>query len=184
MGRLTIFTNLAGFNLDNEVFIETGTYKSETLEAASRANYSIIHSIDVVPEYVQEAREKFKDNPKINCHCGTSPDILPQIIDRNKSTTFWLDAHYQSLRDEESCNKYGQCPLLEELKVIFSEPWTKPVVILIDDAHMFASRRENQARHFKLEQWPVRDDIEALLPPDCKMELHADIFIIAPSIST
>lgn len=179
MGRLKNFKDFAGRSLLNEVFIETGTFRGETLDAAVAAGFKTVHSIDVVPSYAAKAKERHKDNPNVFCHAGTSPDILPKILDKSKGTTFWLDAHYQNHADEENCNKYGQCPLLAELKVIFSIAWEKPPTVLIDDAHMFDGKKENKKPSYKIEQWPLQKEIEKLVPHGYKIKNHDNILIIS-----
>lgn len=144
----------------NDVFIETGTFRAETLQGALEAGFEEIHSIDIVEEYVQNAVRQFKDHLHVHLHHGSSPDVLPHIIDSNKTTTFWLDAHYQAFKDYEIDTKYGECPLLAELSVIFTFSWAIPPIILIDDPHMFGQEQPN----FKFADWPQFDNIHDALP--------------------
>lgn len=175
MGRLYDFTNFDGVNLLNDVFVETGTFQGETLAQAVNAGFKEIHTIDVVQKYCDQAKIRFKDYENLHCHCGTSPDILSEILDGKKSTTFWLDAHYQNNADFETCEKYGQCPVLEELKVIFSIEWQARIVILIDDSHMFRNPDQNR---FKVEEWPKEDKIFSIVPEGYTIKDINDILII------
>lgn len=177
MGRLREFENFGGFNLMSDVFVETGTFQGETLEAAIGAGYPEVHSIDVVPEYSKKAEERYMDKNYVHCHSGTSPDVLSKILNKNKFTTFWLDAHYQTNTEEEQCFKYGQCPVIDELKVIFSIDWAKMPIILIDDVHLFNNGVNEK---FKAEDWPSRQEILALIPQNYHVCDHADVLVLYP----
>lgn len=93
------------------------------------------------------------------------------MIDPTKTTTFWLDAHYSGSDRTWQDPRYGECPLLEELKIITSAPWKNPPIICIDDAFIF--NREDiwlgpshvfQPALFTQSHWPRMADIEKLLP--------------------
>lgn len=177
MGRLKNFENFDGFNLMSDVFVETGTFQGETLDAAITAGYPEVHTIDVVPDYAKQAKARHQDKSHVYCHAGTSPDILLEILDKSKFTTFWLDGHYQHNTEEEQCFKYGQCPVLDELKVIFSIEWEKMPLILIDDARLFSHGVDER---FKAEDWPSRQQILELVPPGYNTDDYADIIFLYP----
>jgi len=149
-------------NLIRPVFIETGTYKGETLENARRAGYGLLFSIECVPDYYTDACEKFKKYPNVTIWYGSSPDILPKIVTWITPSVFWLDAHFQGGDIKEQAYKHGQCPLLAELAVIFSKKWMKLPIILIDDAHMFL---KTVPTNFESLEWPTYDEIKDRLPP-------------------
>jgi hypothetical protein len=174
MGRLEKFRNFHGIDLMSDVFVETGTFRGETTVAAINAGYPEVHTIDVVEEYSRKVKADYIKDPRLHCHTGTSPDVLPKILDKNKFTTFWLDAHFQAYKENETCEKYGECPVLEELKVIFSIPWVKPPIILVDDARMF----DGPTPKFKADDWPRREQIEQMLPEGYKMQTLEDILVI------
>lgn len=70
---------------------------------------------------------------------GTWGAELPAVLDQEKRTTIWCDAHFQGTHADEMDPKYGQCPLTDELEVILAVPWKVPPIILIDDIHQMAS---------------------------------------------
>lgn len=176
MGRLRSeqFNNFHGLNLVRDVFVETGTFRGETLAVALAAGYKEVHTIDVVEEYTKHAKSTHGHNPALHCHTGTSPDVLPSILDPNKSYTFWLDAHYQAHKPEETCEKYGECPVLQELKVIFLLNWVIPPIVLVDDAHVF----KGNYGALNPEHWPKVDVLKKALPENYTMEEFEDIFLI------
>jgi hypothetical protein len=176
MGRLHAdqFENFYGINLKSDVFVETGTFLGESLTQAITAGFSEVHTVDVVAEYTENAKLANQHCKHVYCHTGTSPDVLPRILDKSKSYTFWLDAHYQAHKDNETCEKYGQCPVMAELKVIFAIDWKQPPIILIDDAKMF---HEVQGP-FNADEWPTLDQIAQAMPQDYQLQEHDDILII------
>lgn len=129
-----------------EVFIETGTCEGNTLANAA-AVFGECLSIELhYPNYLNNAK-KFLPSKNVRVFYGSSPDVLPNIINPNKTTLFWLDAHFMPGLDVSvptwtpipDCkpDKYGQCPLLAELDAIVSLPWSVPFYVLIDDSHLF-----------------------------------------------
>lgn len=181
MGGLAVadFANFNGVNLLTNVFIETGTFRGGTLRSAIEAGFAEVHSIDVVPEYTENARNMWFQNPSIHLHNGTSPDVLPTIMDGTKHTTFWLDGHFQAHLPNESCEKYGECPVLAELKVIFSIDWKVPPIVLIDDANMFTNGCGSK---FKASDWPSLNQIKEMLPVGYETEIARDTIIITKDV--
>lgn len=167
MGQLVEFI-YGGRSLVGEVFIETGTYLGETLENAVHAGFKTLHSIEFNERLHAIAANRFRDHQNVTVHRGSSPEILPHCIDRSRSTTFWLDAHYQGGPVDEQDTKYGQCPLLAELEVVFAEPWLVQPVVLIDDAKMFAGP---VPLSFDKEQWPTLAQIRAKVPERYSLSL-------------
>lgn len=127
-----------------DIFIETGTCAGETLtNAVAVERFKECHSIECYrPSYFNMVKQ-FLHQPKAKIYFGSSPDVLPAIIDPTKPTLFWLDAHYvpdfgqYASAGFPEIDKYGQCPLLSELDAIMAFHWTAPAFILIDDAHCF-----------------------------------------------
>lgn len=173
MTFLTEFSNFHGLSFVSDVFIETGTFNGDTLSSAVNAGFKELHSIDIVEEYTENAKLRFKDFDNVFLHCGSSPEVLQNIIDVKKSTTFWLDAHYQAYKENEIDPKYGECPLLQELDAIFSKSWLSSPIILIDDAHMF----EGATPCFKESDWPNLKTIQEHLPTGYQVKKIDDILV-------
>ena len=132
MGLLTQF-DFDGRSLVRELFIETGTYRGDSLVHAAKQDFRVLHSIEYDVKNYEQAVSRFSDVSNIYLHHGSSPDVLPVIIDKHATTTFWLDAHYQGTRQEEQDMEYGQCPLMAELEIITSVKWDTLPFIIIDD---------------------------------------------------
>lgn len=160
-----------------DVFIETGLGHGNTLESALQRPYKWLHSIEIDPTLV--ARCGLYD-PRLTIHCGSSPDILPTIIDPQKSTVFWLDAHYSAGQYTSSAAvdasrldpRYGQCPLLAELAIIRSFDWAVRPWIAIDDAACFRMETySGMYAQYDRGQYPTEAEIRAALPPDYTLEV-------------
>ena len=163
MGYLTNYAPL-GFNLVRDVFIETGTYAATTLRAAARAGYKTLHSIELNEVMYRQAVAALPDiagGADVHVYFGSSPVILPLIMDGSKPTLFWLDAHWcGGAPTEKPCSwdkAYGQCPLAAELQAIMAVKWQTPPYILIDDAQMFTRTRFPGS--FDEKQWPTVSQI-------------------------
>lgn len=114
------------------IFVETGTYKGNTLNKIKDI-YTDIHTIEIVEEFYKNAKNKFKDYKNIKFHLGDSSVILKRLLDLiDEPVTFWLDAHYQGGKQPNSTKK----PLLDELNIIKNHK-IKKHMIMIDDVRLF-----------------------------------------------
>ncbi len=161
-----------------DVFIETGTNLGHSLAAAVAAGYSECLSVEFVEDLYLAAVTRFGRDPRVRLFRGSSPDLLPLIIDPEKATTFWLDAHYSGSDRSWQDPRYGECPLLAELKAIQTAKWRTRPYLCIDDAFIFRDAWEpvpgifNPTFFTKL-HWPLISEIRALLPEyDIREEDH------------
>tara|TARA_R110000765_G_scaffold7963_4_gene26060 strand:+ start:73391 stop:73897 length:507 start_codon:yes stop_codon:yes gene_type:complete len=115
-----------------DIFIETGTYKGNTL-AKIKDKYKEIHTIEIVAQFHNDTKKQYESDKNINFHLNDSPVGLKKILkDIDKPVTFWLDAHYQGGAQTNSTKK----PLLDELNVIKAHD-IKTHMVLIDDVRLF-----------------------------------------------
>jgi hypothetical protein len=163
MGVLSVFAPAA-------VFIETGLGSGQSLRAALSEPFETLHSIEIDASLI--ARCDLVD-PRLTIHHGSSPNILPTIIDPERSTMFWLDAHYSaglytSDSDVDRTRldpRYGQCPLLAELAIIRAAPWRVRPWIYIDDAECFVTPiYEGMLAQYDRAQYPTEAEVRAALP--------------------
>lgn len=164
-----------------DVFIETGTHRGESLAAAVAAGYPRCLSVEFVEDHYLLAKERFRNEPRVQLFHGSSPLMLPAMIDPSLTTTFWLDAHYSGSDPSWHDPRYGECPLLQELNVILATPWVKPPIICIDDAYIFKEATWRGASNvldpalFTKSHWPNLTDIEKLL---ADYELSEETYIL------
>jgi hypothetical protein len=178
MGRLVYFEH-NNQSLVRDVFIETGTYHGDSLFNASQQAFETLHSIEVSEENYKVSSERFQNDKNINVHFGSSPDILPKIIDPKRTTAFWLDAHFQGGNAKEQDSNRGQCPLMEELDIILSYEWEELPLIMIDDADLFTKQNFIKDRGFLLEDWPTFEEIKSVLPDQYEISIDSNNIMYA-----
>ncbi len=143
MGTLTgLGTQILTAHIWGEVYIETGVSEGTSMAVAlsfPSPPFLRLHGIEIDPAMVECSRKRFANDQRLTIHPGSSLDILPKIIDPNRSTVFWLDAHYDGAKQTSFDPRHGQCVLLEELRIIAQTPWQKWPVVLIDDSSTFCS---------------------------------------------
>ena len=116
------------------VFVETGTYWGNTVEAM-RGHFSEIYSIELSPELYENAKKRFSMDSGVHLFLGDSGKILREIIPAlAQRPLFWLDAHYS-----EGCTARGtvDTPIVQELEAILN--LCPHGVVLIDDAWAFGT---------------------------------------------
>ena len=120
-----------------KVFIETGTYRGETVMMANEFGFDQIHSVELHEGLYNKAVEMFADNKNIKIWQGDSAERLADIVKEigNQPATFWLDAHASGPLPG---GKSGGSPVVEELKVIASSQCNEHT-IFIDDRRLFGS---------------------------------------------
>lgn len=135
------------------VFVETGTFKGDTV--ASVAQYfSRLVTIESSLPLWKDAVVRFEGNAHIEAYLGHSPEILTKFQPRFSldSCLFWLDAHWCVA--ENTAGDCSQCPLLDEILAIGRLGCDS--VVLIDDARLFLA--PPLAPH-DISQWPTFDQI-------------------------
>lgn len=119
------------------VLVETGTFLGDT-PWHLRNRFVEIHTIEIGHELAVLAGNLFKGHSHIHVYEGNSGEVLTQIVPRLKlPTIFWLDGHYSG---GLTSGAEVDCPILQELKTIFSQ-CKVPYTILIDDARAFGHDR-------------------------------------------
>lgn len=149
------------------VFIETGTYLGDTLEAL-RNDFAQLHSIELSPQLYQDAKRRFRDAPQITLHQGNSGDVLPYLLEQlDEPCLFWLDGHASG---HDTAQPDELTPILHELKAIVAHP-VKQHCIMIDDAREFgrgkgypALKRVRNIVEGVYAGWSVEEDIIRITP--------------------
>lgn len=121
------------FNLT--VFVETGTYYGDTVEAMKNI-FNQIYSIELSRKLHEKAKKRFKGVKHIELINGDSGVELEKLIRRiDRPTLFWLDGHYSG---GETAKADKETPIYEELNCIFNTI-DRGDVIIIDDARNFGT---------------------------------------------
>lgn len=121
---------------EGDTFIETGTFKGDTVQLALDYGFKNIHSIELNLELYNECAKKFEQQKNVKIWHGESQDKITDILKTVKGqATFWLDAHASGPLPG---GRYGGSPLVQEIKSI-GDHSIKNHVFIIDDCRLFGS---------------------------------------------
>lgn len=149
-------------NLPLEVFVETGTYKGDSIERI-KPYFNRFYSIELSEYYYHMAKDRFAGDPMVQIIHGDSRDALSRLMPdiQKKSVLYWLDSHWC---DDQATGGYtSQCALIEEIQAIQSI--NKESVVLIDDARLFLSP---PGVPHDYAQWPAIQEIMRILDERCE----------------
>ena len=156
-----------------KTFIETGTYKGDTVKAMLQADcFDIIHTIDIYADRVDKAERRFASFPQVYCWQGDSAIVLPELLaDLVEPALFWLDAHHSG---KQIARKEGliSTPIVAELTSILKHDCAADHVILIDDYRYMAEFGG------KYDSYPTEEDLRGLILgsfPEWVYEVKNDI---------
>lgn len=116
---------------NRKIFVETGTYRGQGVEAAIKCKYERIISFEIDTETQELNKIKFKNNDNIILITGSSADdcFKNEISKLEEDAVFWLDAHQMH-------KGFVECPIYDELLVICESEYNH--IILIDDVRNFS----------------------------------------------
>ncbi len=129
-------------HLWGDVYIETGLSEGTSMAVAlgyKATPFRKLYGVELDVSMVSRAAIRFVGEERLTIYEGSSLDVLPRIIDPDRRTIFWLDAHYDGTKPTSFHPPHGQCVLLGELKIIMAVPWRVWPTILIDDSSTFCS---------------------------------------------
>lgn len=149
------------------VFVETGTYMGEMIDAVLH-DFSKIISIEFDPKLAQRAKNKFSSASHVTILQGDSGELLPGLLAKiNEPCLFWLDAHYSGGVTGQADS---ETPIIREIKTILDHPCADHV-ILIDDAREFTGSKD----------YPTLEELRRIIRQkrkEWRMEVTADIIRI------
>lgn len=142
--KIDLLKNIAT-NRSIRTFVETGTFDGDT--AAEMASVcDTVYTVELSREFYDRCRLRFEHNSRVHLAFADSAKWIPGIVAcLRQPALFWLDAHHS---DVGSAGSHDTCPLLEELRAIYSRPHRH--VVLVDDA-----------RFFGVGNWPTLEVIQA-----------------------
>lgn len=156
-----------------EVFVETGTFKGDTLDSVKDL-FEKIYSVDLSEEYYNYSKNRFKDQNHINIYLDDSKKFLRDLfpVVNSKSVLYWLDAHWCVA--DKSAGEKSQCPLIDELKAINN--LNQESVIIIDDARLFIAPPPYP---HEVSHWP---NLEMILKQFRKLSSNHGVIILNDNI--
>lgn len=144
MGDIKRFDIANILNKSNiKTFCETGTLLGDAIAHTCNFPFEKIISIEIMPEYVKNARKRFEKDPRVDIVEGDSSIILPDILTKiNTNCLFWLDAHFPGAdlkhrKYDEEKNTDTRAPLKKELTHIKQRVGLFNDVIIIDDLWIY-----------------------------------------------
>jgi len=166
---------LVSNNLNESLWIETGTYYGETTKLLSKISKKTI-SIEADKNLYETSKKKLKDLKNIEILNGKSEDLLNKVISENldfKNICIYLDAHLcqDHLRNTKTFgSETTATPILNELEVVakYISNFEK-IVVLIDDIRLFQGSFQNYPNKNALVDWCKENNFI--------WEIEHDIFI-------
>jgi len=159
--------------MDLKIFVEGGTYYGQTAFDQSRL-FEIIYTIEKSDIMFEKAKIKLDGILNIKQLKGDTREHLPKILLKTDNVLFWLDAHWSG---GDTYGQEDECPILEELKIIFNSP-IKNFAILIDDARLFLA--PPPLPHI-LKSWPTIRQIIKVIPEEFDIIINDDVIFIVPT---
>ncbi len=163
-----------------EVAVETGTYEGASTRIL-RELVGPVYTIEANFGLYEKSRHALANDPDIHVVFGSSPVVLPSILDSLDSCAlFWLDAHWFPEVPEVTAS---QCPLLDELSILAKWPLIDGSCVLIDDARMFSKPLD---KCYRPSDWPTFPEIVkiARFTPSTVMTVIEDVIVVGPSTLT
>ena len=150
------------------IFVETGTYLGDMLEA-QRRHFDKLISVELSKELYEKALLRFEKYPHIQILLGDSGKVLKKVLSEiQQPALFWLDGHYSSGITAKSDKN---TPIVEELILIFQS--SLPHGILVDDARLFTGKEDYPSI-------PEVCDLVRQYTPERTLEVADDIIRIMP----
>ena len=160
--------------IDSNVFIETGTYKGDTLYRiadSKECNPSKIISLELSDIFFNSCVKRFINYPSVLLYKANSKyDLYDIIKDINSPITFWLDSHWSGTPDV-GCDNQTLCHVLQELYQINQHP-IKTHTIMIDDIRLM-NLSLNRYEGFPVSLEQITDSIYNI-NPEYKIKYYDD----------
>lgn len=127
----------------SKFFVETGTLLGDAVEHVRQYKFNKIISFEIIEELADKAKERFKDDSRVDIVLGDSSKVLPEALDSLKDNTiFWLDAHFPGA--DIGINNYTDeietdtnLPLEKEIRAIAKRIGKYKDVLIIDDLWIY-----------------------------------------------
>ena len=166
---------LVSNNLNESLWIETGTYYGETTKLLSKISKKTI-SIEADKNLYETSKKKLKDLKNVEILNGKSEDLLNKVISENldfKNICIYLDAHLcqDHLRNTKTFgSETTATPILNELEVVSKYIINfEKIVVLIDDIRLFQGSFQNYPNKNALVDWCKENNF--------LWEIEHDVFI-------
>ncbi len=135
-----------------DTFIETGSYRGETLDFM-KDRFRSLHSIELSKRWHDFCAARFRDYPHIHLHHGDSTELLPRVLNGiDRPVIVFLDAHYSGGSTAKAGSTVDS-PLLEELAYLRTR--TADDIIIVDDTSFLGAKGGHEPERVDDDQiWP------------------------------
>lgn len=158
--------------------IETGTYRGRGARLLASVFPEVV-TIELAPLLAAAATLSLKNVPGVEVREGSSRDVLPELIQSETPTLYWLDGHWSG---GSTGGEADECPVLAELEAISAGH--SDDCILIDDARLFLAPPPPPHRP---EHWPtfveIREALATWQPDHVVLAAH-DIVVAVPAAAS
>ncbi len=143
------------------IFVETGTYKAQSILAMDRW-FDETHTIEIEKGLYDKAVKKCAGT-EINLHHGDSAELVPRLAAQLKLPAIWyLDAHWFP---DPQVHGEKPFPLWDELKAIVDRGQRD--IIIVDDLHAFGRKCLHNGKEDRCPWWEVSmKSLEEFVGPD------------------
>ena len=154
--------------------VETGTYHGYGARTLARI-FDRAVTIELSEELWRQAQSRHGDVSNLDLRCGDSAELLPEIVDEELPTFYFLDGHWSG---GPTAGETHECPVLAEVAAIGAGH--EKDCIAIDDARLFAAPPPPP---HDPDQWPTLlaliDAIRAVRPGH-HITMLSDLVIAVP----
>lgn len=160
--------------LDLKVFIETGTYRGDTLASVAK-DFEALISIELNQELHASASQRFADDTSITLLQGDSTSKLEEAFDLagGRPALVWLDAHFSGVGTSKGD---GNTPILAEIETVLRKASPQDVV-MVDDLRCFTSPKEGFEIDAALLEYPEAAQVAALF-----VEAGYSVFVVCDAL--
>lgn len=170
-----------GYAAGFDIYVETGVGDGRTFQRAAQA-FPDIRGIEMQPEKVAAVAAALEGRENFSVITGDSAKHLYLMLDPDKKTLIFLDAHADSIHPRSP-----QCPVLDELRQIMAAGWTAGLpTIVIDDAHCFTGGKgplpgsPGPFPGWKRNEWPTVAEIDAMIGTWWDVKVEGDLIVCRP----
>jgi hypothetical protein len=156
-----------------DTFVEGGTFKGGTASKMARL-FDKVLTIEKSEAMYSEARQRLYSVANVVQFLGDTRDHLADIVRKSDNVLFWLDAHWSG---GKTYGEGDECPLLEELQIIFESSMSN-FVVLIDDARLFLAPPPSP---HNVESWPTIDEVCGCVPRGFEVLVYDDVLYLVPA---
>jgi hypothetical protein len=162
-------------------FVETGTYRGDTI-AAVRGVFSSLISVELSPELAPAARQRFAGDHAVRILQADSAAGLGEALANlvEQPALVWLDAHYSG---GGTAKGDRNTPILAEIDQILTCRDGRDV-ILVDDARLFWPVPSEFVSHETLQDYPLLSEVaERLISSSHAYQVHilGDALLATPA---